>query len=53
MKRRLLLDIIVSKGPTIFELLTREDETLLIGGNTFFILDFSLDIINGIRLFNF
>jgi len=49
MKSRLLLDVIVGKSSAIFELLTGEDKTLLIGRDALFVLNFSLDIINGVR----
>lgn len=48
MKSRLLLDIIVRKGTTVFELLAREDETLLVGRNALLVLDLGLDIVNGV-----
>ena len=35
----LLLDIVIRESSTIFELLTSEDKSLLIWGNTFFILN--------------
>ena len=39
MEGGLLLDIVVREGSSIFELLSSEDEPLLIWRNTFFILD--------------
>ena len=39
MEGGLLLDIVVREGSSIFELLSSEDESLLIWGNTFFILN--------------
>ena len=39
MEGGLLLDIVIREGSTIFELLSSEDEPLLIWRNTFFILD--------------
>ena len=39
MESGLLLDVVIRKSSSIFELLTSEDESLLIWGNTFFILD--------------
>ena len=35
----LLLDVVIGEGSAVFQLLTSEDESLLIWGNTFFILD--------------
>ena len=37
----LLLDVVVREGSAIFELLSSEDQSLLVGWNTFFILDLS------------
>ena len=39
MEGGLFLDIVVRKGSSILKLLTSEDKSLLIWGNTFFILD--------------
>ena len=52
MKSGLLLDVVVGEGSTVLELLTGEDKSLLVGWDTFLILDLSLDIINGVRWFN-
>jgi len=49
---RLLLDVVVLKGAAVFELLSGEDESLLVWGNTFFVLDLSLDVFDGVRLFD-
>jgi len=43
-----LLDVVVRKSSAIFQLLTCEDESLLIRWDTFFVLDLSLDILNGV-----
>ena len=48
-KRRLLLDVVVSKGAAIFELLAREDEALLVGRDAFLVLDLGLDHVDGVR----
>jgi hypothetical protein len=48
MESRLLLDVVVGEGSAIFELLSSEDESLLIRGNTFLVLDLSLDVLNGV-----
>jgi hypothetical protein len=45
MEGRLLLNVVVSKGATILELLTGENETLLIRGDTFLILDLGLNVL--------
>jgi len=46
------LDVVVGKSPSIFELFSGEDETLLVWGNSFLILDFGLDILNRVAWFN-
>ena len=45
---RFLLDIVVRQGPPIVELLASEDEALLIGRDTFLILDLGLDVLNSV-----
>ena len=40
MKGRLLLNVVISKGAAILQLLSSEDKPLLIWGNSFFVLDF-------------
>merc|ERR1711945_43533 len=52
MQSGLLLDVVVRKGATILKLFAGKDQPLLIWGNAFLILDFGLDIFNGIRWFN-
>jgi hypothetical protein len=37
-KGRLLLDVVVRKSASVFKLLASEDQTLLIRGNSFFLL---------------
>jgi len=49
MESALLLDVIIGEGTAIFELLTSKDETLLIWGDSLLILDFGLDVFDGIR----
>jgi len=53
MKCRFFLDIVIRKGSSIFKLFTCKNKTLLIRGYTFFILYFSLNILNGIWSLNF
>ncbi|KAL0535173.1 hypothetical protein IC582_029497 [Cucumis melo] len=48
MKSRFLLDVVISKSSSILQLLSGEDKSLLVWGNTFLILDLGLDVINGI-----
>ena len=51
-KGRFLLDVVITQRTTIFELLTGEDKTLLIRGDTFLILNLLLDIVNGVGTFD-
>ena len=53
MKGRLLLDVIVSQSAAIFELLTSENKTLLVRGNTFLILNLSFNVFDGVGRLNF
>jgi len=53
MEGRLLLDVVVRKGPPVFELLPREDEALLIRRDTLLVLDLRLHIVNGVRGLHF
>jgi len=46
------LDVVVSQSPAVFELLASEYEPLLIWRNAFFVLDFLLDIVDGVRTFD-
>jgi len=49
---RLLLDVIVGEGAAIFKLLAGEDESLLVGRDTFLVLDFGLHVLDGVGLLN-
>lgn len=49
MESGLLLNVVVTQGTTVLELLSGKDETLLIRGNSFLVLDLGLDVIDGIR----
>jgi len=48
MEGRLFLDVVVGQSATIFQLLSGEDQTLLIGRDSFFVLDLGLDIFDGV-----
>ena len=48
----LLLDVVVGEGTTVLELLTGEDKTLLVGGDSFLVLDLLLHGLNGVRGFD-
>jgi len=52
MKSRFFLDVVISKGSTILQLLTRENKPLLVRWNTFLILDLSFHIGDRIRWFH-
>jgi len=49
---RLLLDVVVTEGSAVLELLSSEDESLLIGWDTFLVLDLGLDVLNGVGWLN-
>jgi len=53
MKCRFFLNVVISECSPIFKLFTGKNETLLVGRNTFLILNFSFDVIDRIGLFNF
>jgi len=42
----LLLDVVVGEGSTVLELLTSEDEALLVWWDAFLVLDLGLDVLN-------
>ena len=52
MKGGLLLDVVVSKGSAVLKLLTSEDESLLVGGDTLLVLDLGLNVLDGVRWLN-
>merc|ERR1712152_26325 len=52
MESTFLLDIVIGKSSSIFQLLSSKDQSLLIWGNSFLVLDLGLDILNGVRRFN-
>jgi len=52
MESGFLLDVVVGEGSSILELLTGEDKSLLIGWDTFLVLDFGLDVLDGVRWLN-
>merc|ERR1712062_901419 len=51
-KGRLLLDVVVRQRPPIFQLFTGKDETLLVWWDSFFVLDFGLDVVYGVAGFD-
>ena len=44
----LLLDVVISKGAAILELLAREDEALLVGRDALLVLNLRLDHVDGV-----
>jgi len=48
MESGLLLDVVVGEGSAVLELLSSEDESLLIWWDTFFVLDLGLDVLDGV-----
>ncbi|ELU43530.1 hypothetical protein AG1IA_02424 [Rhizoctonia solani AG-1 IA] len=49
---RLLLDVVVRQSATILELLASENETLLVRGDAFLVLDLRLDIVDRVGRLN-
>merc|ERR1740129_339587 len=49
MQSRLLLDVVVGEGAAILKLFSGKDQSLLIWGNSFLVLDLGLDVLNGVR----
>ena len=45
----LLLDVVVRKSTAVLELLAREDQTLLVGGDAFLVLDLGLHVVDRVR----
>jgi hypothetical protein len=45
---RLLLDVVVAQGSSIFQLLTSKDKSLLVWWDTLLVLNLGLDVINGV-----
>jgi len=47
-----LLNVVVAEGSSILKLLSGKDESLLIGGDSFLVLDLSLHVVNGVTGLN-
>ena len=43
------LDVVIRQGSSVFQLLSSKDESLLIRGDTFFVLNLGLNVFDGIR----
>merc|ERR1712002_913244 len=52
MESGLLLDVIIGKRPSIFELFTSKNQPLLVWRYSFLILDLGLHVLNGVRRLN-
>ena len=48
-ERGLLLNVVIRKSATVLELLSSENQTLLIWGNSLLVLNLSLHVLDGIR----
>jgi len=48
MEGGLLLDVVVGQSPAILQLFTSEDQSLLVWGNSFLILDLGLHVLDGV-----
>ena len=48
MQSRLFLDVVVAQRTSVLELLAGEDETLLVWGDAFLVLDLGLHIVDGV-----
>ena len=46
---RFLLNVVIGKGAAVLELLSGENQTLLIWGNSLLVLNLSLHVLDGIR----
>lgn len=48
MEGRFLLDVVVGEGTAVLQLLTSEDQTLLVRGNALLILNLALNVVDGV-----
>jgi len=46
------LDVVIRQSSPVLELLSGEDQSLLVWGNAFFVLDLRLDVVNRVRCFH-
>jgi hypothetical protein len=51
-KGGVLLDVVVSEGAAIVQLLAGKDQALLVRGDALLVLDLGLHIVNGVRTLN-
>ena len=47
-----LLNIVIAQSPSIFELLSSKDQSLLVWRDPFFVLDFAFDVVDRVARFN-
>jgi len=47
-KGALLLDVVIAESATVFELLSSEDQALLVRRNAFLVLDLALDVVDSV-----
>ena len=52
MERCLLLDVVTGQSPTIRKLLASQNQSLLIGRDSFLVVDVCLDIVSGVGRFD-
>ena len=52
MEGRLLLDVVIGQGPTILQLLSSEDQPLLVRGDALLVLDLGLHVLDAIASLN-
>jgi len=52
MKGGLLLDVVIRKSATVLELLSSEDKTLLIRGDSLLVLNLALNVVDGVGRLN-
>jgi uncharacterized membrane protein len=52
MKSGFFLDIVIAKSSAVFQLLSSKDESLLVGWDTFLVLDLGLDVLNSVCWLN-
>merc|ERR1712241_1232201 len=51
-KGRLFLNVVIAQRASVFQLFTGKDETLLVRRDSFFVLDFRLDVVGGVSWFH-
>ena len=53
MQGALLLNIVIRERPSVLKLLASKDQSLLVGRDTFLVLNLGLDVVNGVGRLNF